>query len=153
MIKENSTIKNIILKINENLSLSSNELKGKKTLIYFYPKDDTPGCTKEAIQFNEYYEKFKDIDVEIYGVSKDDSSKHEKFKDKYNLKFDLITDDGTNCKEFGVWVEKSMYGKKYMGIERSTFFVDENLIVKKIWRKVKVPGHVEEVFNFIKNTI
>lgn len=153
MIKENSTIKNIILRINENLSLSSNELKGKKTLIYFYPKDDTPGCTKEAIQFNEYYEKFKDIDVEIYGVSKDDSSKHEKFKDKYNLKFDLITDDGTNCKEFGVWVEKSMYGKKYMGIERSTFFVDENLIVKKIWRKVKVPGHVEEVFNFIKNTI
>tara|TARA_A100001015_G_C15025772_1_gene730418 strand:- start:1631 stop:2092 length:462 start_codon:yes stop_codon:yes gene_type:complete len=153
MIKENSTIKNIILKINENLSLSSNELKGKKTLIYFYPKDDTPGCTKEAIQFNEYYEKFKNIDVEIYGVSKDDSSKHEKFKDKYNLKFDLITDDGTNCKEFGVWVEKSMYGKKYMGIERSTFFVDENLIVKKIWRKVKVPGHVEEVFNFIKNTI
>ena len=153
MIKENSPIKNIIIKINENLSLSSNELKGKKTLIYFYPKDDTPGCTKEAIQFNEYYEKFKNIDVEIYGVSKDDSSKHEKFKDKYNLKFDLITDDGTNCKEFGVWVEKSMYGKKYMGIERSTFFVDENLIVKKIWRKVKVPGHVEEVFNFIKNTI
>ncbi|MDC3091349.1 peroxiredoxin [Rickettsiales bacterium] len=153
MIKENGIIKNIILRINENLSLSIDELKGKKTIIYFYPKDDTPGCTKEAIQFNEFYEKFKEIGVKIYGVSKDSSLKHEKFKNKYSLKFDLITDDGTNCKDFGVWVEKSMYGKRYMGIERSTFFIDENLIVKKIWRKVKVPGHVEEVFNYIKNAI
>ena len=150
MIKEKTKLKNIVLKIDDNSILNLNELEGKKTIIYFYPKDDTPGCTKEAIGFNEYYEKFKEIGIEIYGISKDSSDKHSKFKKKYDLKFNLITDDGSNCNAFGVWVEKSMYGKKYMGIERSTFFIDENLIVNKVWRKVKVSGHVEEVFNYIK---
>jgi thioredoxin-dependent peroxiredoxin len=153
MIKEKSKLKDITLKIDDDSILNLNELKGNKTIIYFYPKDDTPGCTKEAIEFNEYYEKFKEVGVEIYGVSKDSSDKHAKFKKKYKLKFDLITDDGTNCNDFGVWVEKSMYGKKYMGIERSTFLIDENLIVEKAWRKVKVSGHVEEVLNYIKKLI
>ena len=149
MIKEKTKLKNIVLKIDDNSILNSNELEGKKTIIYFYPKDDTPGCTKEAIGFNEYYEKFKEIGVEIYGISKDSSDKHSKFKKKYDLKFNLITDDGSNCNAFGVWVEKSMYGKKYMGIQRSTFLIDQNCKVLKTWPKVKVPNHAAEVLETI----
>ncbi|MDJ0947072.1 MAG: thioredoxin-dependent thiol peroxidase [Kiloniellales bacterium] len=121
-------------------------LKGRKVVLYFYPKDDTSGCTKEACGFRDALPDFTKVDAEILGVSKDSVKSHDKFKAKYDLPFALVSDeDGSICESYGVWVEKSMYGKKYMGIERSTFLIDENGVVQGAWRKVKVPGHVEEV--------
>ena len=151
MLKENTKIKNLKFKINTSDFLNSQDLLGKKTVIYFYPKDDTPGCTKEAIDFSEKINEFSDLRTQIFGISRDSPEKHEKFIKKHDLKVNLISDDGEITEYFGVWVEKSMYGKSYMGIERSTFLIDEQLKVIKIWRKVKVPGHVEEVLDFIKN--
>jgi len=151
MLKENTKIKNLKFKINTSDFLNSQDLLGKKTVIYFYPKDDTPGCTKEAINFSEKINEFSNLNTQIFGVSRDSFEKHEKFKKKYNLKVNLISDEGEITEYFGVWVEKSMYGKKYMGIERSTFVIDEQLKILKIWRKVKVSGHVEEVLDFVKN--
>ena len=151
MLKENTKIKNLKFKVNTSDSLNSQDLLGKKTVVYFYPKDDTPGCTKEAISFSEKINEFANLNTQIFGVSRDSFEKHEKFKKKYNLKVNLISDEGEITEYFGVWVEKSMYGKKYMGIERSTFVIDEQLKILKIWRKVKVSGHVEEVLDFVKN--
>ena len=151
MLKENTKIKNLKFKINTSDFLNSQDLLGKKTVVYFYPKDDTPGCTKEAISFSEKINEFSNLNTQIFGVSRDSFEKHEKFKKKYNLKVNLISDEGEITEYFGVWVEKSMYGKKYMGIERSTFVIDEQLKILKIWRKVKVSGHVEEVLDFVKN--
>lgn len=121
-------------------------LKGKKVIIYFYPKDDTPGCTKEACGFRDALPDFTKVDAEIIGVSKDSVAKHDKFKAKYELPFTLASDgDGAVCEAYGTWVEKSMYGKKYMGIDRATFLIDENGVLQAEWRKVKVPGHVDAV--------
>ena len=146
-------LKSVSFKIDETKTIKSSDLKGNFSIIYFYPKDDTPGCTKEAIEFSEYYNDFKKIGVTVLGISKDSLEKHSKFKNKYDIKFDLVCDDGTLCKLFNVWVEKSMYGKKYMGIQRSTFLVDKNLNIINIWRNVKVKGHAEEVFNTIQDLL
>lgn len=122
------------------------KLKGKKVVVYFYPKDDTPGCTKEANGFQEKLKDFAKLDAEIIGISKDPPAKHDKFKDKYGLTFTLASDeDGKIVEKYGSWVEKNMYGRKYMGIDRSTFLIDETGKVQGVWRKVKVPGHVDEV--------
>ena len=150
-MKINDKLKNLSFQVEENKVINDNDLKDYTSIVYFYPKDDTPGCTKEAIEFTNYFEKLKKLGVKIIGVSKDSIEKHKKFKNKYNIKFDLASDDGTLCNLFNVWVEKSMYGKKYMGIERSTFVIDKNLKVINLWRNVKVKGHVEEVYNFIEN--
>ena len=150
-MKINDRLKNLSFQVEENKVINDNDLKDNTSVIYFYPKDDTPGCTKEAIEFSDYFEKLKKLGVKIIGVSKDSIEKHKKFKNKYNIKFDLASDDGTLCDLFNVWVEKSMYGKKYMGIERSTFVIDKDLKIISIWRNVKVKGHVEEVYNFIEN--
>ena len=129
-------------------SISSAELKGTKYVLYFYPKDDTSGCTKEAEAFRDRLQRFEDLGAKVVGVSKDPVSKHDKFKAKYNLNFPLISDEEcTLCEAFGVWKEKSMYGKKYMGIERSTFLIDEVGTIRNAWRKVKVNGHVDEVLD------
>ena len=121
-------------------------------VLYFYPKDNTPGCTQEGIDFSSNYRKFKNLNTEIIGISKDNIKSHEKFKKKYKYKFDLISDEDEKiCKMFDVIKEKNMYGKKYMGIERSTFIVDKKGKLLKEWRKVKVKGHVEEVLKFIKD--
>ncbi len=126
------------------ITLSS--LKGQKVVIYFYPKDDTPGCTKESQGFNEALDAFKALNTNIIGISKDSVAKHDKFKAKYDLQFPLASDEnGTTCEDYDVWKEKNMYGKKYMGIERTTFLIDENGKIAQIWRKVKVAGHVEAV--------
>ncbi len=151
MITEGHQLENISFMIGESNFINLSTLKNKKTIIYFYPKDDTPGCTKEAIAFNKNLKKFEKLEVQIFGISKDSIEKHEKFKNKYSLNLDLVSDDGSICSQFGVWVEKSMYGKKYMGIERSTFLINKDLTVIKVWRKVKVNGHVEEVLDFIIN--
>lgn len=119
-------------------------------VLYFYPKDDTPGCTKEAIGFTEHLEGFAASGATILGVSKDTVAKHEKFIAKHDLKIALLSDaDGDVCERFGVWVEKNMYGKQYMGIERATFLISGGKIAR-IWRKVKVPGHVDEVLDAVR---
>lgn len=128
----------------EILSLSA--LKGKQVVLYFYPKDDTPGCTIEAKDFRDHIEDFKSANTVVIGVSKDSVKSHEKFVEKLCLPFSLASDEhSTMCEDYGVWVEKNMYGKKYMGIERTTFLIDAKGIISAIWRKVKVEGHVVEV--------
>ena len=127
-----------------NVKLSA--LKGRKVVVYFYPKDDTSGCTKEACGFNDALPDFGRVAAEIVGISRDPVASHDKFVRKYGLRFRLGADlDGKACEAYGTWVEKSMYGRTYMGIERATFLIDEKGIVRGVWRKVKVPGHVEEV--------
>jgi peroxiredoxin Q/BCP len=126
--------------------LSLKSLKGRKVVLYFYPRDDTPGCTTEACGFRDNLPDFSKIDAEIVGVSRDTVAKHDKFKAKYDLPFVLASDeDGAVCEAYGVWVEKNMYGKKNMGIQRSTFLIDEKGVIRNVWRKVKVKDHVEEV--------
>jgi len=128
----------------KNIKLSA--LKGKKVIIYFYPKDSTPGCTTEGQDFRDNYNKFKRAKAIVLGVSRDSIKSHENFKAKQEFPFDLISDsEEVLCKLFDVIKEKNMYGKKVMGIERSTFLLDENGILRQEWRKVKVTGHVEEV--------
>ena len=122
------------------------DLAGKNLVLYFYPKDDTPGYTKEAISFSEYQEYFDAQNTVIMGVSRDTVKKNDKFINKYNLHIRLISDEnGSLCDAFGTWVEKQMYGKTYMGIERATFLLNPKGEISHIWRKIKVPGHVEDV--------
>ena len=120
-------------------------------MLYFYPKDDTPGCTKEAIAFTEHLAEFEAAGAIVVGASKDTAAKHDKFIAKHDLAVTLVSDaEGTMCEDYGVWVEKNMYGKTYMGIERATFLIDATGVVRQIWRKVKVPGHVEAVLDAVK---
>jgi peroxiredoxin Q/BCP len=124
---------------------------GSYLVIFFYPKDNTSGCTQEGIDFSENYNKFKKLNTEIFGISRDSLKSHNNFKEKYGFKFDLISDtDESICNSFGVIKEKSMYGKKYMGVERSTFIIDADGLLIKEWRKVKVKGHVAEVLKYLK---
>jgi len=119
---------------------------GRKLVVYFYPKDNTSGCTREGEDFRDLYPKFRKAGVEIVGVSPDSIASHEKFKEKFGFPFALLADeDKVVCQIFGVWKEKSMYGKKYMGVERSTFLLDAKGVLRREWRKVKVPGHADEV--------
>ena len=132
-------------------TLSRGDLAGRKTVLYFYPKDDTSGCTKEAQGFRDAIDQFAAAGTTVVGVSKDSVASHDKFKAKHGLNFQLISDkDGRLCESCGVWVEKSMYGRKYMGIERATLLVDADGTVRRVWRKVKVPGHVEDVLEAAK---
>ncbi|TWB64308.1 thioredoxin-dependent thiol peroxidase [Nitrospirillum viridazoti] len=127
-------------------SVTLSSLKGRPVVLYFYPKDDTSGCTAEACGFGESLPHFEKVDATIIGVSKDSVASHDKFKKKYNLPFTLASDADTDvCERYGVWVEKNMYGRKYMGIERATFLIDKDGQVAQVWRKVKVPGHVDAV--------
>ena len=122
------------------------DFSGKKVVLYFYPKDDTPGCTREAIGFTDMIDDFAAADTVILGVSKDSVKKHDKFVAKHELKIALLSDeDGDVCERYGTWVEKSMYGKTYMGIERATYLIGADGKIAQVWRKVRVPGHVEEV--------
>lgn len=130
---------------------SLDAMGGKAVVLYFYPRDDTPGCTKEAIAFTGLIGDFRAAGAEVIGVSKDTVAKHDKFKAKYELDVVLAADeDGSVCEAYGVWVEKSMYGKKSMGIERSTFLIGADGKIARTWRKVKVPGHAEEVLEAVK---
>ena len=132
-------------------TVSSEALKGRPYVLYFYPKADTPGCTKEACAFQEALPQLGHIGVEVIGVSKDKMPPIEKFAEKYGLKFPLASDESTEVAQaFGVWVEKSNYGKKYMGMERSTFLIDKNGVVAKIWPKVKVEGHAAAVLAAVR---
>jgi peroxiredoxin Q/BCP len=122
------------------------DFKGKAVVLYFYPKDDTSGCTAEACAFRDQLPEFGKATAAVIGVSRDSVASHDKFKAKFKLPFPLASDeDGKVCQAYSVWAEKSMYGRKYMGIERSTFLIDGKGVIRNIWRKVKVPGHAEEV--------
>jgi len=134
----------------EGNKISLKSFSGKKVVLYFYPKDMTTGCTREACDFRDSFPKFNKIDAVVIGISKDSVKSHNKFKEKYDLPFILLSDEnGEVCEKYGVWKEKSMYGKKYMGIERTTFIIDENKKVMKIFPKVKVNGHIQEILNII----
>ena len=132
--------------IDSGETLTSASLKGSPYILYFYPKDDTSGCTKEAIDFSQSLKKFDKLGVTVLGVSKDSVESHAKFRKKHKLKIALGSDPETKmAKDWGVWGEKTLYGRKYMGMERATFLVDAKGVIKQAWRKVKVPGHVEAV--------
>lgn len=133
-------------------SVSLSSLRGSPVVIYFYPKDDTSGCTKEAIAFSGLADDFAAAGAEIIGISPDSVASHDRFKAKHDLTVKLASDpDKTVLNAYGVWVEKSMYGRKYMGVERSTFIVDGKGNIAQVWRKVRVPGHAEKVLEAIKS--
>jgi thioredoxin-dependent peroxiredoxin len=126
--------------------ISLSKLKGAPFVLYFYPKDDTSGCTREAIEFTKLAKKFQDLGVALVGVSKDSAASHDRFKTKHKLKLTLASDPETKIAQlYGVWVEKSMYGRKSMGVERATFLIDQGGKIREVWRKVKVDGHAEAV--------
>ena len=144
-------VPNLSLPATGGKKINLKNLKGQAVILYFYPKDATPGCTKEGGDFRGLYKKIKKQGGEVFGVSKDSVQSHEKFKEKQNYPFDLISDEkGKLCKTFGVLKEKSMFGKTYEGIDRSTFVISPKGVVKKEWRSVKVDGHAKEVFDFLK---
>ncbi len=131
--------------------ISLSGLKGKNIVLYFYPKDSTPGCTTESCDFRDAMPKFEKLNAQIIGISKCSVAKHDKFKAKYDFNFPLASDENSDvCERYGVWKEKNMYGRKYMGIERSTFLIDKEGKISAIWRKVKVKGHVEDVYKKLK---
>ena len=134
-----------------NGSVSLSKLRGKPVVLYFYPKDDTTGCTAEACGFRDTFPDYGKTGAVVIGVSRDSVASHDKFKKKHELPFILASDaDGKVTERYGVWVEKSMYGRKYMGIDRSTFLIDKDGVVRGAWHKVKVPGHVAEVLKAAK---
>ena len=146
MVNEGDPVPDVQMEGADGKPVSPADFKGQKLVVYFYPKDDTSGCTAEAKAFSALADEFRKSGTWILGVSKDDAKSHAKFTAKYELNVPLASDpDGSVCEAFGTWVEKSMYGRKYMGIERATFLVDRDGVVKRVWRKVKVRGHAEEV--------
>ena len=134
----------------ENGSVSLKDMLGRRFVLYFYPKDDTPGCTVEACEFRDNLPKFEQLSVPVYGVSADDVKSHQKFAKKHGLNFTLLSDpEHKFIESMGLWVEKNMYGKKYMGVQRSTFVIARNGQVEQVWEKVKPEGHAEEVFKWL----
>ena len=126
--------------------ISLSDLRGKAIVLFFYPRDNTPGCTKESIGFSNQLQAFADAGAQVFGISRDSLRKHDNFIAKHGLTTALLSDaDGTTCEDYGTWKEKMLYGKKHWGIERSTFLIDAEGRIARIWRKVKVDGHVEEV--------
>lgn len=151
MIEEGQMAPDVNLQLSDESEAKLSAYRGKPVVLYFYPKDDTPGCTKEAIAFTELAGEFEKAGVKVIGVSKDPPAKHVKFSAKHDLKVALATDaDGSVTESFGVWVEKNMYGRKYMGIQRATFLIDGEGKVAKVWPKVKVAGHAEAVLEDAK---
>lgn len=148
MLKAGDKAPDFKLESDSGETLSLKELKGMKVVVYFYPKDNTSGCTKEACDFRDAIKSFKRKNTLIIGVSKDSIASHKKFKEKFELPFILLSDETAKMlNDYGVWKEKSMYGKKYMGIERTTFLINEKGTIERIWNKVKVPGHIDEILN------
>lgn len=153
IVKEGAKAPDITLPRDGGGTIKLSDYKGQKVILYFYPKDDTSGCTKESCSFSENIKAFEKLGVAIIGVSKDSVKSHDKFKAKYDLQFPLASDENSDvCERYGVWVEKSMYGRKYMGIERTTFLIDEAGKIEKIWNKVKVDGHTDEILAALKSS-
>ena len=148
----NKKVPNFEQEATNDKTVSSSNIKGKNTVLFFYPKDNTPGCTLEGQDFRDSYPEFQNLNTEIYGISRESIKSHENFKNKQSFPFELISDpDELMCKAFDVMKLKSMYGREYMGIERSTFLVNAEGVIVCEWRKVKVKGHVEEVLEKVKS--
>ncbi len=148
MLKPGDKAPDFVLTSDAGEEISLKDYKGKKVVLYFYPKDMTSGCTLEACDFRDNIKKFEKKNTVVIGVSPDDTKSHVKFRDKYELPFTLLSDESKSMLEdYGVWQEKSMYGRKYMGVVRTTFIIDEKGKIEKIFEKVKVPGHIEELLD------
>jgi peroxiredoxin Q/BCP len=148
----NQTVPDFELTATSGTNFKLSNYLGKNVIIYFYPKDNTPGCTTQGMQFRDHYEKFKDLNTEIFGVSRDSIKSHENFKAKFTFPFELLADtDELACALFGVMKMKNMYGKQVRGVERSTFIIDKNGVLIQEWRGVKVDGHAEAVLSFIQS--
>ncbi len=151
MLKEGDKAPDFSLQDDSGKEVSLRDFRGKKVILYFYPKDDTPGCTKEACGFRDNVAKFKSANMMIYGVSRDSLESHRKFKTKYSLPFPLLSDPDTKLAQaYGAWGEKTMYGKKSMGLIRSTFVINEDGKIEKVYGNVKAEGHAEELLQFLK---
>lgn len=151
MLEEGQKAPNFKLKTDGDGEISLAKLKGKVAVVYFYPKDDTPGCTTEAIAFSALKPQFDKCGAVLIGVSKDSVQRHDNFKKKYDLKIQLASDEeGQMVDDYGVWIKKINYGREYMGIDRSTFLIDAKGVNRKIWRKVKVKGHAEQVLEAVR---
>lgn len=145
-LKSGDKAPDFILPNEAGIPIGLSDFKGKKVVIYFYPKDNTPGCTKEACDFRDNFNRLKQYNVEVLGISRDSAKKHNAFKTKYQLPFTLLVDEnGDVCKAYDIIDEKSLFGKTFLGIERSTFLIDENGIILAVWRKIKVAGHVDVI--------
>ena len=154
MIKENSKAPNFKLLSSNNKNFEINKSLDQYLVIYFYPRDNTPGCTNEAKDFSKLYKEFKKLNCEIFGVSKDSVESHKKFISKFKIPFQLLSDEKiTALKKYGAWGEKSMYGKKFMGIKRTTVLINQNGKIVKIWNNVKVKDHAKEVLSCLKEAI
>jgi len=152
MVDVNDTAPDFTLPRDGGEEVTLSQLKGKAVVLFFYPRDDTPGCTKESIGFSEAKADFEAAGAMVFGISKDSVASHEKFVGKRDLTVPLLSDEhGTTSEDYGVWKEKSMYGKTYLGIERSTFLIDAEGKIAQAWRKVKVPGHVDAVLAAVKD--
>jgi peroxiredoxin Q/BCP len=146
MLSEGDRVPDVELQGTSGETVSPADFRGNKLVLYFYPKDDTSGCTRQAQDFTARAKAFEEEGTWVLGVSKDNPASHARFTDKYGLKVRLASDvEGKACEAFGTWIQKSMYGRKYMGIDRATFLIDRDGTIARIWRKVKVPGHVDEV--------
>ena len=146
MVKEGNKAPDFTAKDQNGNKVKLSDYKGRRVVLYFYPKDDTPGCTKEACSFRDANDIYAKKGIKVFGVSIDDEKSHQKFISKYSLPFDLLADtDKKIVEKYGVWGEKSMYGKKYMGVERTTFLIDGKGVVREVWPKVKVAGHAKAV--------
>ena len=153
MIKENTKAPNFNLPSTSNKKYSLNESIGKYLVLYFYPKDDTPGCTIETNEFNKLLSKFKKLECEVYGISKDSLKSHDKFRDKYKIKFDLLADEELKVlKKYKVWKKKKFMGREFMGVVRTTYLLDKKGQILKIWNNVKAKDHAKEVLETLKQT-
>ena len=154
MIKENSKAPNFKLPSNNNKNFEINKNLDQYLVIYFYPRDNTPGCTNEAKDFSKLYKEFKKLNCEIFGISKDDVDSHKKFISKFKIPFQLLSDEKiTVLKKYGAWGEKSLYGKKFIGIKRTTVLINPKGKIIKIWNNVKVKDHAKEVLSYLKEAI
>lgn len=152
MISIGSKAPDFKINIDDGTNFTLSDYLGQKVIVYFYPKDNTPGCTTEACDFRESIAQFNQLNCKVLGISRDSVATHVKFKEKYNLNFPLGADeDGTVCQLYGVWVQKSMFGKKYFGVNRVTFLIDEDGIVKHIWPSVSVSSHIKDILTVLQS--
>lgn len=152
MISIGSKAPDFKIQIEDGTNFTLSDYLGQKVIVYFYPKDNTPGCTTEACDFRESIAQFNQLNCKVLGISRDSVATHVKFKEKYNLNFPLGADeDGTVCQLYGVWVQKSMFGKKYFGVNRATFLIDEDGIVKHIWPNVSVSSHIKDILTVLQS--
>ena len=152
MTETNRTAPDFTLPVTGGGTVTLSDLRNGAVVLFFYPRDDTSGCTKESIAFSGLMQEFAEAGCKVFGISKDSLASHDKFAAKHDLAVPLLSDeDGSTCEDYGVWTEKKMYGKTFMGIERSTFLIDPDGRIVKVWRRVKVPGHAEEVLEAAKH--